>query len=117
MKDPGEILELSPPMTAYCVTTWMVVAFAFGRSTPAFLTLLGLTDSSIPQILQVPGLILALASLGSGIVNATVFAPSLNRDSFVWAMKGACGGPIAVMELQGLGPLITRGEYEENQKK
>lgn len=117
MKDPSEVLDLTLPMTAYCVTTWLMVAFAFGRSTPAFLDLVGIADTSLTQIFQVPGLILALASLGSGVVSSTVLAPQLNRDTFVWGVKGFCGGPVAVLELQGLDPLITRGELAQKNKK
>lgn len=112
VKDPSEILDLTLPMAFYCVMTWMVVAFAFGRSTPAFLTMAGMTDTGIEHVLQLPGLALALASLGSGVVSATVLAPQLNRDSFVWGIKGVCGGPLAVLELRALEPLITRRELE-----
>jgi hypothetical protein len=99
-------------MALYCVMTWMLVAFAFGRSTPAFLSMAGMTDTGIEHVFQLPGLALALASLGSGVVSSTVLAPQLNRDSFVWGIKGVCGGPLAVLELRGLEPLITRGELE-----
>lgn len=117
VKDPNELLVLSLPMTFYCVMTWFIVAFAFGRSTPAFLTMIGSEGSGFNEFLQAPGLALAAASLGSSIFSGIILAPQLNRDVFTWSVKGFCGGPLAVLELRGLEPLITQGELQEQQKQ
>ena len=117
VKDPNELLVLSLPMSLYCVMTWFIVAFAFGRSTPAFLTMIGSEGSSLNGVFQAPGLALAVASLGSSIFNAAILAPQQNRDVFTWAVKGFCGGPLAVLELRGLEPLITQGELQERQEQ
>jgi hypothetical protein len=118
VKDPNEVLDLSFSTSLYCITTWFLVAFAFGRSTPAFLDLVGLESySGIPEGLQGPGLVLALASVGSAIVNSVILAPQQNRDGFIWSVKGLCGGPLATLELRDLKPLITRGESEAQKTK
>jgi len=64
------------------------------------------------SVLQVPAAALVFASLGSGIANGVVFAPSKKRSSFVWGLKGLMGGPMAVQQLQGLDELKTFGESE-----
>lgn len=115
--DEAEVFSLTAPMTAYCLFTWFLCAFAYGRSTPAFLSLIGVSDNSFPELLQVPGLALIAACIGSSIVSATVLAPPLNRSSFVWGFKGLCGGPLAILQLQELEPLVTRGELEKEQAR
>lgn len=65
--------------------------------------------------LQIPGLALGLASLGSSVVCALFLAPERNRNAFVWATKGLLGGPLVVRQLQGLETLITFEEDEQRQ--
>ena len=111
--DDAELLVLNLPMTAYCLFTWFLSAFAYGKSTPTFLNMVGISDTSFSELLQAPGLILILACIGSSIFGATVLAPPLNRSSLVWGFKGLCGGPFAILELRELEPLISRAEFEK----
>lgn len=115
--DEEEILVLNFPMTAYCLFSSSFCAFAYGRSTPTFLNMVGIGDTSIAESLQGPGLALILAAIGSSIVSATILAPQLNRSSFVWGLKGLCGGPLAILRLRELEALITQAELEKKQKE
>lgn len=117
MKDDAEILTLTTPMAAYCLFTCFLCSFAYGRSTPAFLSMVGVSDTSFVELLQGPGLVLILAAIGSSIVSANILAPPLNRSSFVWGFKGLCGGPLAILQLRELEALITRAEYEKQQAR
>lgn len=110
--DDYEVLVLDVQMTAYCLFTSFLSAFAFGRSTPTLLHMIGASDTFFAELLQVPGLILILACIGSSIVSATILAPPLNRSSLVWGLKGLAGGPFAILQLRELEPLISRAEYE-----
>mmetsp|Transcript_878 Transcript_878/g.1706 ORF Transcript_878/g.1706 Transcript_878/m.1706 type:complete len:389 (-) Transcript_878:128-1294(-) len=115
--DEEETLILNLQMTAYCLFTSFLCAFAYGRSTPAFLNMVGISDTSFADLLQAPGLVLILACIGSSIFSAVVLAPPLNRSSVVWGFKGLCGGPFAILQLRELDPLISRAEFEkENQR-
>jgi len=115
-KDPDEALAVEGGLQAYCMLTALTVAFAFGRASPSALRLLGFSDSSahgLLDTLQVPALALAVASLGSGIVSSIILAPGKNRNPFVWGVKGLAGGPLAVLRLRGLEPLITQAEADK----
>lgn len=114
--DENELMVLNFPMTAYCLFTSFFCAFAYGQSTPTFLHMVGISDTSFISLLQVPGLVLILACIGSSIVSANVLAPPLNRSSLVWGLKGLCGGPIAILQLRELQALISRAEYEKENK-
>jgi len=115
--DEEEIMALDFPMTAYCLFASSFCAFAFGRSTPTFLSTVGIIDTSITEsVLRGPGLALILAAIGSSIVSATILAPELNRSSFVWGLKGLCSGPLAILRLRELDVLITQAEFEKKQK-
>ncbi|CAJ1934579.1 unnamed protein product [Cylindrotheca closterium] len=111
--DDGELLVLNFPMTAYCLFTSFLSAFAYGKSTPTFLNMVGMSDTTFSDLLQAPGLILILTCIGSSFYSASVLAPPLNRSSLVWAFKGLCGGPFAILELRELDPLISRAEYDK----
>jgi len=118
VKDPYESSSLPAETQLYAVATAFFVAFAFGRATPKFLTDLlhiGTTSSaqSLQEVLQIPGLALAVASLGSGLVCAVALAPGKNRSSLLWGIKGFLGGPPTVLQLRSLDTLITFGEQEE----
>lgn len=116
VKDPEEQLVLNTSMTFYFLVSFIEVALAFGKSTPTLLRdYVGFPEESIASlldILQGPGLALCLASVGSTIV-CGVLAPPLNRNKFIWALKGFLAGPVAVNQLRGLETLVTRAELEE----
>lgn len=117
MKDPSEVSDLSTTVRLYAISTAFFFAFAYGRATPKFLSemlnagTIG-TAESVQGVLQIPALVLALASLGSGILCASVLAPERNRSVISWGLKGFFGGPLTVLELKELGSLITREESE-----
>lgn len=115
VQDPLEVLDLNTMMRVYLAFSVMEVSFAFGRSTPAFFDKIGIEDVSgeLLPLLQVPGLALAIANIGSSIFCGAVLAPPLNRNPFVWYLKGFLGGPLALFELRNAKALITRGETEQ----
>ena len=94
----------------------LTVAFAFGRASPSALKMLGFADDAALGLLdavQIPALILLIASFGSAVVSSIVLAPGKNRNSFVWGVKGLAGGPLVIFRLQGLEPLITQAEADK----
>mmetsp|Transcript_17470 Transcript_17470/g.24281 ORF Transcript_17470/g.24281 Transcript_17470/m.24281 type:complete len:390 (+) Transcript_17470:92-1261(+) len=116
VKDPYEAVAVEGALRIYSVMTTLLVAFAFGRATPTALSTLDLEgSSSIQEALQVPALAVLLAGIGSSVVAGVILAPPKNRSGTTWFIKGLFGGPLAVLELKGLGDLITRGEQEQIQ--
>jgi len=118
LQDPLELLDLNVAMRIYLAFTVLELSLTFGRSTPAFLGMIGFTpDDSIAStlftVLQAQGLALTAANLGSCVLCGAILAPPLNRNSVVWAVKGFLGGPLAVLELRNAQTLITRGESEQ----
>mmetsp|Transcript_19238 Transcript_19238/g.53623 ORF Transcript_19238/g.53623 Transcript_19238/m.53623 type:complete len:412 (-) Transcript_19238:793-2028(-) len=121
VRDPFETSDLPLGSQFYAVFTAFFVAFAYGRATPKFLAdvlHIGTVSSAqgLQEILQIPGLVLALASVGSSVLCAVVLAPERNRGAIVWGWKGFLGGPLALTQLRGLDSLITREEEEEAAK-
>eukprot|EP00536_Pseudo-nitzschia_multiseries_P007445 jgi/Psemu1/240247/estExt_Genewise1.C_1750103 len=117
VKDPFETSDLPVEMQLYAVSTAFFVAFANGRATPKFLAevlKIGTISSAqgLQDVLKYPGLALALASVGSGVLCAAVLAPERNRSAILWGIKGFLGGPLAISQLRELDSLITRGEEE-----
>jgi len=120
VKDPFETLDLPAGIRFYAVVSAFLVSFAYGRATPGFLRdVVGNWSTedirSLTESLQIPGLALGLASLGSSVVCAALLAPERNRDALVWAIKGFFGGPLAIRQLRELDTLITREEDEKAQ--
>lgn len=113
-KDPDENVVVDGPLRLYCVLTSLFVAFAFGRSSPAALSTIGYGGDDaagrLLESLQGPAFAIVLASLASGIISAAAIAPTKNRSSIVWAVKGYAGGPLAILRLRGLDELRVRGE-------
>jgi hypothetical protein len=112
VKDPFETLDIPLELRFYAVFSAWFFAFAYGRATPAFLeNVVGSWSSpeiqKLQESLQIPGLVLGLASLISSVVCATLLAPERNRSGLVWAVKGFFGGPLAVRQLRELNTLIT----------
>lgn len=111
MKDPFENVAIEGSLRVYCVLSALLVAFAFGASTPSALSMIGIEDGSpVLNVLQAPALAIVVAALGSSIMSAAILAPQKNRSKFAWAVKGLFGGPVAVLELRELGELTIRGE-------
>lgn len=119
VKDPLEVLDLNAVMRVYLVFSILEISLAFGRSTPAFFQMLGLSSlqQEILPLLQAPGLALTAASIVSCIACGAILAPPLNRSGTVWAIKGFLAGPLAVMQLKNAEALITRGETEQRDKE
>lgn len=117
VKDPSETNDLSWEVRLYAISTAFFVAFAYGRATPIFFTevvKIGTVNSaeSLTDVLKIPGLALALASVGSCILCAAFLAPERNRSVISWGYKGLLGGPITILQLKELGKLITLEEEE-----
>ncbi len=114
LKDPYELLSIEGSLQLYSIVTTLITAFAFGKSSTTFLenTLqFNKSDSgALLELLQAPAFAFVLASVGSCIVCGAILAPSKNRNSFVWGVKGFAGGPLAILQLKSLDSLITRGE-------
>ena len=116
-KDPFEMLNIEGSLQVYSVLTSVFVAVAFGKSTSRLFEILQMNSDEMQQmngilnLLHGPALAMILASIGSGIF-CILEAPAKNRSTFVWAMKGYIGGPVAVLQLRGLEELITQGEAD-----
>lgn len=101
VKDPLETTDLDTQQVAFSIVTGLMIATAFGKSTPAFLvdtTGLFADEASVQSVLaalQAPALGLIAASLCSLAV-CTLQAKEKNRDPFIWAVKGLLGGPLTV---------------------
>ena len=111
VKDSEEALDLPLVYRAYATFSAFLVAFAFGRATPNLLSQFDMSTGTM-ELVQAPALAILVASLGSSIVSGVVLAPSKNRNSFVWGVKGLLAGPVAISQLRGLDDLITREEKE-----
>ena len=116
VKDPFELLNIEGSLQFYSIITTIITALAFGKASPTFLVdFLKFSQSDATgflSLLQVPALIFVLASLGSCVTCGAVLAPSKNRNSFVWGIKGFAAGPVAILQLKSLDTLITRGESD-----
>jgi hypothetical protein len=116
VKDPLETMELDLTQRVFATTTALLAITAYGRSTPTFLTqFVGLpagSGSDFLEALQVPALVLLVASVGSAIVCGKQ-ASEKKRSQFVWAFKGLMGGPLTIQQLRSCSELITQGEIEE----
>ena len=103
VKDPLETTELDAAQQAFSILTGLLIATAFGKSSPTFLVqMTGLlpdqaSAQSVLGALQAPALGLLAASLGSLAV-CVLQAKEKNRDPVVWAIKGLLGGPLTVRQ-------------------
>jgi hypothetical protein len=116
-KDPYELLNIEGRLQIYSVITTPFVAFSFGNATKKMFEILNLDTNAMDgllDILQPVALAIVMASLASSIF-CIVQAPVRNRSAFVWAIKGYAGGPLAVLQLKSLSPLVTRGESEKDE--
>jgi hypothetical protein len=118
--DPAEVLSIEGSLQLYSVVTTLITAFAFGKSSNVFLEeILHFNKSDIGPLLEflkLPALVFVLTSVGACVVCGALIAPTKNRNSFVWGIKGFAGGPLAILQLKSLDALITRGEAEERAK-
>lgn len=112
-QDPFEALAVEGELRAYSIAVAITVALAFGKSTPSALSMAGLEANDLLNVAKIPALALLVAGLGSGVFNGVVLAPPKKRSSFIWAIKGLFGGPLAVSQLRELGDLQTVGESEK----
>lgn len=118
VQDPMESVDsLSPRQRAYSIVTALTAAAAFGKATPAFVTLVSGGDVAPDALanLQIPAATLMLASLGSSVYCA-LSAGGKNRSRFVWAVKGLLGGPLTVPQLASLLPRVTQQEQDDRAK-
>lgn len=111
-KDPFEQMNIEGSLQLYCIFATCLASISLGRATPRALALINMDDEII-NFLQIPSLALIVAAFGSSILCAAFLAPGKNRSSLIWAVKGAAGGPLAVLQLRGLDALKTEGELQE----
>jgi hypothetical protein len=111
-KDPFEVLAVEEELRVYSIFLALIVAFSYGNSTPTVLNHIGLEGDDILVFFKIPTIVLLISSIVSALVNGVALAPPKRRSSFVWAMKGLMGGPLAVRQLQKLDDLKTFGESE-----
>ena len=101
VKDPLETTELDTTQQAFSILSGLMIATAFGKSSPTFLVQMTglLPDNAAAESLlgamQAPAFGLLAASLGSVVV-CVLQAKEKNRDPVVWAIKGLLGGPLTV---------------------
>lgn len=122
-KDPYERMNIEGNLQVYSIFTALFVAFSFGNATPLFLSaVLGgdnaaaVTENILGSLQGLAFVLILNAILGS-ILCGGFFAPKLNRNGFVWGVKGLAGGPLAIMQLRELDALKTRGEIESEKAK
>lgn len=119
VRDPMETFDLDLTQRVYAMTTALLVVTAYGKSTPTFLTqFVGLpagSGSEFLGVLQIPALVLLLASVGSTVV-CGMQANDKRRNPVVWAFKGLMGGPLTVGQLRNSAQLVTQGEFDDQQK-
>ena len=120
--DPYERMNVEGPLRIYSVATALLTGLAFGKSTPAFLaTVSGAEDAAaaaggVLGVLQGLAFVLVLNAVLAGVLCGGVFAPGLNRNGFIWGVKGLAGGPLAIIQLKGLDLLRTRGDIAAQEK-
>uniref|UniRef100_A0A7S2DVS2 Uncharacterized protein n=1 Tax=Helicotheca tamesis TaxID=374047 RepID=A0A7S2DVS2_9STRA len=117
-QDENERLAVEGSLRIYASVVCLFVSFAFGKSTPAALSMMGVGGGNgdyglLLDVLQAPALALVVAGIGSSVVSGFVLAPGKNRSSVTWLLKGLLGGPLAVLKLRELEELKTRGEWGE----
>ena len=112
-KDPFEILAIEGELRIYSIFVAITVALAYGNATPTALSMMALGSDDRLDFFRIPALALLVAGIGSGLVNGVILAPPKRRSSFVWAVKGLMGGPLAVRQLRELDDLKTFGESEK----
>ena len=122
--DRQERLEIALPQRVYSMLTGLLVATAFGKSTPIFLTqTLNLVSSldetkleELLDLLKAPAIALIVAAVGSSVYCA-ITASRKQRNSVVWTIKGLLGGPLTVSQLRTLSPLtVTQGDLDAASK-
>jgi len=94
-KDPYENLNIEGNLQLYSIFSALLVSFAFGQSSLPFLEKIGFETSEVDaciNALQVPALALIAASILSSGVCGFGLAPTKNRSTFAWAIKGLAGG-------------------------
>ena len=104
--DPAETLSIEGGLRVYSILSAVTISFAYGKASPAGLDMIGLHGETAADFLfTLQGLALSLivASIGSSVVSSVILAPEKNRSSFVWAVKGLAGGPLAILQLRSLG--------------
>mmetsp|Transcript_11551 Transcript_11551/g.23006 ORF Transcript_11551/g.23006 Transcript_11551/m.23006 type:complete len:410 (+) Transcript_11551:53-1282(+) len=106
--DPSEYFRLSARQQTYLCAAALATAAGYGRATPAALDALGLGDGAADPA-RILSLVCVFLSVGSA-VSAAVLAPQRNRDKTVWGAKGLLGGPVAALELLGLGAIEADGD-------
>ena len=114
-KDPYESMNIEGGLQVYSIFSVLFTTFAYGRASREALTSMNMGGGDVDSFLsslQVPALTVVIAALGSSIL-CSFLAQGKNRNGFVWGVKGFAGGPIAILQLRGLGELKTRGEIEK----
>lgn len=116
MVDRQESLDLEMGQRVYSILAALLVALAFGQSTPTFLTSFlsySETDLEVLDVLRAPAASMLLAGIGSSIYCGKQ-ASEKKRNAGIWAFKGLVGGPLTVRQLRELPQLVTQRELNSN---
>ncbi|KAL7560603.1 hypothetical protein ACA910_000058 [Epithemia clementina (nom. ined.)] len=123
VSDPNETLDaLTWPQRLFSIVTALLVSTAFGKATTPFLVqVAGIVPdetaaTALEQVFQGPAIGLLLASLVS-MVYSFLQSKELNRNPWIWSIKGWLGGPLTISLLRTLEPLITRSQQDEKDKR
>lgn len=95
----GERMNLSFPMRIGMLSLVVSIALGFGRASQ------GIISEDIIQLCQRITGGLAVAHVMVGLYGGFVVAPSLRRNSLLWAAKVVLSGPLGLRELRKLGTI------------
>jgi hypothetical protein len=122
VSDPMERFDsLVLSQRLYSILTSFLTAIAFGNATPQLLLwinasydITAISDNFI-DILRVPSSILLILAFGSSIYCGSQ-APTKNRSTMVWGIKGLLGGPITIQQFQSMSTRQTQEELLNERK-
>jgi len=107
LQDPFEIFAIEGHLRLYTVFASLLVAIAFGNSSPAFFSSIGFQHDALLDTFRYPAAAVVAAAFGSSVL-AGIMAKHKGRNAFLWALKGFAAGPVAVYQIRSLGPLEKR---------
>ena len=104
--DSAETIDVNGGSRVYATVFSLLSSIAYGKATPQALEWIDVaTATTITTSLHGIALMFVLTSIASSAYSSTVLAPQKNRNSFIWAVKGFVGGPLAVVHLKELDNL------------
>ena len=107
--DSAETIDVNGGSRVYATVFSLLSSIAYGKATPQALEWIDVaTATTITTTLHGIALMFVLTSIASSAYSSTVLAPQKNRNSFIWAVKGFVGGPLAVVHLKELDNLAWK---------